>query len=70
AAPAGLASVPLSAVVRRAELTAVYVLDAQGQPLLRQVRLGHVDGSQVEVLAGLVAGERVATDPQAAARVR
>lgn len=62
--------VPASAVVRRAELAGVYVLDAAGRPLLRQVRLGPVAGEEVEVLAGLAAGDRVATDPQAAARVR
>ena len=66
-APAAL-SVPLATVVRRAELTGVYVLDAAGQPLLRQVRLGRTEGSTVEVLSGLMPGERVVTDPQAAAR--
>lgn len=65
--PATLA-VPRSAVVRRAELTALYVLDPAGMPTLRQVRLGRIAGDRVEVLAGLAAGERVATDPQAAAR--
>ena len=65
--PAAL-SVPLAAVVRRAELTGVYVLDAAGKPLLRQVRLGRTEGSTVEVLSGLMPGERVVTDPQAAAR--
>jgi RND family efflux transporter MFP subunit len=59
--------VPASAVLRRAELTAVYLLDAQGHPTLRQVRVGRSQGQQVEVLSGLRAGERVATDPQAAA---
>ncbi len=63
-------SVPVQAVVRRAELTAVYVLDTAGKPVLRQVRLGRVQGDRVEVLAGLMAGERVTTAPQAAARVR
>ncbi|MDR6536677.1 efflux RND transporter periplasmic adaptor subunit [Variovorax soli] len=63
-------SVPLSAIVRRAELTGLYVLDAEGRPLLRQVRTGRIDGDQVEVLSGLMPGERVATDPQAAARIR
>ncbi|MDZ7812022.1 MAG: efflux RND transporter periplasmic adaptor subunit [Ideonella sp.] len=63
-------SVPLSAVVKRAEMTGVYVLDAQQRPLLRQVRLGPVSGSQVEVLSGLSVGERIALDPQAAARSR
>jgi RND family efflux transporter MFP subunit len=62
--------VPAVAVVRRAELTGVYVLDASGRPLLRQVRLGPAAGDEFEVLAGVAAGERVATDPQAAARVR
>lgn len=66
-APA-LLLVPLAAVVRRAELTGVYVLDAAGQPLLRQVRLGRTEGSTVQVLSGLMSGERVVTDPQAAAR--
>ena len=57
-------------VVRRAEMTGVYVLDAQGRPLLRQVRLGRRSGEQVEVLSGLRPGDKVATDPQAAAKVR
>lgn len=56
------------AVVRRAEVTALYVLDGQGRPLLRQVRLGRSAGTQVEVLAGLAPGERVVADAQAAAR--
>lgn len=58
--------VPLKAVVRRAEMTGLYVLDAQGHPLLRQVRLGRVMNDQVEVLSGLGPEERVATDAQAA----
>lgn len=63
-------SVPLQAVVRRAEMTGLYVLDPNGRPALRQVRLGRVDGDRVEILSGLMPGERVASDPQAAARVR
>jgi multidrug efflux pump subunit AcrA (membrane-fusion protein) len=54
--------------VRRAELSAVYVVDAQGKPRLRQVRLGRSAGDRVEVLSGLRVGDQVATDPQAAAR--
>ena len=61
--------VPQGAVLRRAELTAVYVLGAQGEPLLRQVRLGPVQGERVEVLSGLNAGERVLTEPRAATRL-
>lgn len=70
AVPAPRLSIPARAVVRRTELTGVYVIDADGKPLLRQVRLGLASGEQVEVLAGLAAGERVALEPQAAARMR
>jgi RND family efflux transporter MFP subunit len=59
--------VPESALVRRGEVSAVYVVDAQGV-LLRQVRLGHRFGERWEVLAGLAVGERVASDPLAAGR--
>lgn len=62
--------IPAAAVVRHAELTAVYVLDGNGQPLLRQVRLGRRDGERIEILSGISAGERVVTDPRLAARVR
>lgn len=60
---------PASAILRRAELTAAYVVDAQGKPSLRQVRLGRVTGDQVEVLSGLRPDDKVAADPQAAAAV-
>jgi RND family efflux transporter MFP subunit len=62
--------VPASAVLRRSEMTGVYVVDAQGNARLRQVRLGQVAGDRVEVLSGVNPGEAVATDPQAAARAR
>jgi RND family efflux transporter MFP subunit len=59
--------VPASAVIRRSELMAVYVVDSRGRAQLRQVRLGRTQGSSIEVFAGLRAGERVALDPLAAA---
>ncbi|MEO8309609.1 MAG: efflux RND transporter periplasmic adaptor subunit [Caldimonas sp.] len=62
--------VPQHAVVRRAELTGVYVIGRDGKPTLRQVRIGPTIGNEIELLAGVSAGERVATDPQAAARIR
>ncbi len=62
--------VPSSAVLHRAEMTGVYVLDSQGHALLRQVRLGQPQGSDVEILSGVQAGEQVAVDPQAAAKAR
>ena len=56
--------VPAGAVMRRGELTGVYVMDAKGLPRLRQVRLGEaVAASDIEVLAGLAANEKVALDP-------
>ncbi len=57
--------VPASALVQRGELVAVYVI-GEHTVTLRQVRAGSRDGDQVEVLAGLDDGERVANDPQAA----
>ena len=51
-------------------MTGLYVIDPAGQPLLRQVRLGAMAGDSIEILSGVSAGERVALDPQAAARVR
>lgn len=60
--------VPHSAVVRRSEVTGVYVVDEKGVARLRQVRVGPRVGDEVLVLAGLRAGERVALDPIAAVR--
>jgi len=62
--------VPARSVVRRAEMTGVYVQGSNGKPQLRQVRLGQAVGEQIEILSGVSAGEQVATEPQAAARVR
>lgn len=73
AAPAAAGTrlyVPASAVLRRGEMTGVYVVDAKGAATLRQVRLGRAEGATVEILAGVAAGEQVALDPQAAARQR
>lgn len=54
--------IPASAVVRRSELSALYVVTEE-RVVLRQVRLGRRYGADVEVLAGLTAGEHVALDP-------
>jgi RND family efflux transporter MFP subunit len=56
---------PADALVKRSEVTAAYVLGEQGL-VLRQLRLGHRFGDEVEVLAGLKPGEQVARDPVAA----
>ena len=54
--------IPAEAVVRRSELSAVYVAN-EDQVVLRQVRLGRRYGDSIEVLAGLSAGEFVSTEP-------
>ncbi|HUN69419.1 MAG TPA: efflux RND transporter periplasmic adaptor subunit [Burkholderiales bacterium] len=55
---------PREAVFQRSEVTAAYVIDEQGAPRLRQIRLGTAgDERAVEVLAGLKPGERVALEP-------
>jgi RND family efflux transporter MFP subunit len=57
-------TVPPAAVLRRGEVTGVYVVDAQGVPRLRQVRLGELLGNgELEVLAGLAAGDTVSLEP-------
>ncbi len=66
----GHALVPAIAVIKRSELMAVYVVDKQGHPQLRQVRLGRPQGDNIEVFAGLQAGELVALDPIAAANFK
>jgi multidrug efflux pump subunit AcrA (membrane-fusion protein) len=55
--------VPARAVIKRTDLYAVYVVAADGKPQLRQVRVGRSIGDQIEILAGLRAGERIALDP-------
>lgn len=57
--------VPHDAIVRRSELTAVYVV-GEDRVMLRQVRIGRRYGEDVEVLAGLDPSEEVALDPVAA----
>ncbi|MBI4808344.1 MAG: efflux RND transporter periplasmic adaptor subunit [Nitrosomonadales bacterium] len=55
--------IPVSAVVRRSEVVAVYVVDDKEVPRLRQVRLGEANAqNEIEVLAGLNVGERVARE--------
>jgi len=57
-------AVPASALLRRGEVTAVYVVDRDGRAQLRQVRPGEpVAGGMVEILAGLSSGERIARNP-------
>ena len=52
-----------SALIRRSEVSGVYVVNEDNEVRFRQVRVGGVFGDRVEVLAGLAQGERVAVDP-------
>jgi RND family efflux transporter MFP subunit len=57
-------TVPASAVLRRGEVAAVYVQTPDNRLSLRQLRLGDAVGQgEIEVLAGLAAGDKVVTDP-------
>lgn len=52
--------IPQQALIRRGELRGVYVLDQKNNQRLRQIRTGVVRDGRIEVLAGLMEGERVA----------
>ncbi|HCI52587.1 MAG TPA: efflux RND transporter periplasmic adaptor subunit [Gallionella sp.] len=56
--------IPASAVLRRSEVVAAFVVDEKGAASLRQIRVGEaVAEGLIEVLSGLKAGEKVALDP-------
>lgn len=55
--------VPRSAIVTRGQLSMVYVVEEDTPPRLRLVTLGRERGDDVEVLSGLSAGERIASEP-------
>ncbi|MEI7456498.1 MAG: efflux RND transporter periplasmic adaptor subunit [Nitrosomonadales bacterium] len=56
--------IPESAVLRRSEVVAAYVVDDKGVASLRQIRVGETAAEGlIEVLSGLKAGEKVALNP-------
>ncbi len=56
--------IPLKSVIHRSEVSAVYTLGEDQRITMRQVRVGRVLASgQVEIVAGLNKGDRVALDP-------
>ena len=57
----GPLSIPVTALLRRGELTAVYAVDG-ARFVLKAVRVGPTRAERVPVLAGLQPGERIATD--------
>jgi RND family efflux transporter MFP subunit len=59
--------IPASAVALRSEVAGAYVVGENGDIRFRQLRLGEpAGGGEVEVLAGLAPGEKLALDPVAA----
>jgi multidrug efflux pump subunit AcrA (membrane-fusion protein) len=58
--------IPAAALVRRSEVTGVYVSDA-GKSEFRYIRAGRpLSDNRIEVLSGLAVGEQVLLDPAAA----
>lgn len=55
--------VPDSAVVMRAGIPAVFIVDDSGHAHLRMVRLGEHHDGRVEILSGLTAGDRIVIAP-------
>ncbi|MBU6469479.1 MAG: efflux RND transporter periplasmic adaptor subunit [Gammaproteobacteria bacterium] len=55
--------VPASALLQRAGLDGVFVVNADGVATFRLVRAGATHGNNIEILAGLAAGERVVAAP-------
>jgi len=58
--------IPASAVARRSEVAGAYVVADSGEIRFRQLRLGEAEAEEIEVLAGLAPGEKLALDPIAA----
>ncbi len=56
-------SVPAASLVRRGQLTGVYVVGPDRTARYRLVRTGRSSASRVEILSGLNEGEAVITDP-------
>ncbi len=50
---------PAAAIVKRGQLTGVWLVDAQGQARLRWIRTGRAQGDEVEVISGLAGDETV-----------
>ena len=56
-------TIPVSAMVRRGQLTFVFVVGVDDHAHLQPVSIGAIAGDRVEVLAGLREADRVITSP-------
>lgn len=54
-------AIPSDALLRRGQLEGVYVVGADRQAELRWVKTGKISDGQVEIVSGLVAGDRIVT---------
>ncbi len=63
--PRRVLAVPAGALVKRGQLTFVFVVDAEGPARLRMVSVGETRGQRVEVLAGVSEGEAIVAAPPA-----
>lgn len=59
-------TVPASAIVRRGQLTSVFVVDKDNRARLRLVQVAGTAGERAEIAAGLDTGEQVILQPSAA----
>jgi len=55
--------IPESAVVRRGQLTGVFIVDEKNTARFRLIRIGRAYGNQVEVISGIKDGTRLVTAP-------
>jgi multidrug efflux pump subunit AcrA (membrane-fusion protein) len=55
--------VPAASVVRRGQLSLVFIVDGSGRARMRAISAGSRGGEWIEILAGVQAGERVLLDP-------
>jgi RND family efflux transporter MFP subunit len=60
--------VPRKSIIQRGQLEGIYVVDGSDLAHLRLVKTGKSYGESIEVLAGLMAGERVAVENVGAVR--
>jgi RND family efflux transporter MFP subunit len=56
-------AVPLTSLVRRGELTSVFVVGSDGVARMRLITVGSSDGAQAEILSGLEVGEAIVSAP-------
>lgn len=53
--------IPVNSLVRRGQLESVYVVDVHNQAALRWIKTGSVRDNQIEIVSGLMDGDRIIT---------